>query len=153
LGMDAVIDLAGDPIASIDGMSFLPTPPLSVLLDQELIEGQTTADAVTKKTVHMHQSQYSFVVSVSEDFLRIVPLEISVLVYSPSTPPTRVAVSSSQFKCVHNEINGDNIAPPAKRAKLEIAHGGRDTSSSESFMEEVTKFASILTATIDPEAR
>ncbi|GKY91663.1 hypothetical protein MPSEU_000138200 [Mayamaea pseudoterrestris] len=154
LGLGAVIDAAGDPVPAMDDLAFLPTPPISVFLDQELIEAQVKTDAVTKKTSHVQQNFCSFVAAANDAFLKIVPLHVSMTVNSPFHPPTRTSVALSCFKCISSDKNGngDTSAPPIKRVKLTLSVDELGTSDADHLLDEVRLFASIITATIDFDA-
>ena len=70
---------------SLDGVSFLPTPPLSILLDQQMVESsRTTSDGVSKKTSYLKQTLFCLVCAANEDALALYPLDVGVNLDSPT---------------------------------------------------------------------
>lgn len=150
-GIEAVPDIAGGPIDNLDGISFLPTPPLSFLLDQEIIEVQTKIDALTKKSVHLQQRLFAFSVSASESCLKVAPLSISMKLTAPSDVPVRESVNLSTFKGDQQLHRSEDFTPPTKRAKLTKAGDGIPLTDNRNsmlamrdLMDEATIFAGIL---------
>jgi len=71
---------------STDGHSFLNAPPISILLDQQLIEtATTTSDGVSKKTSYLDQSFFAIACAVAENSLGLFPFDISVELDSPTS--------------------------------------------------------------------
>lgn len=66
--------------------SFLPVPPVSILLDQELIETLTaTSDGVQKKKSYLNQKLFAATCSADKDHgLTLYPLDIEIRLESPA---------------------------------------------------------------------
>lgn len=63
---------------------FLPVPPISILLDQQLNEStNTTSDGVNKKNMYMEQTLFSATCAANDDRLILFPLEVAVRLESP----------------------------------------------------------------------
>jgi hypothetical protein len=155
LGLEAVSDIAGESISAIDGVSLLPLPPLSIMLDQELVEEPfKTSDGLIKKNVHLRQQLCSFAVSATDECLKLVPLDISMRLNTPSTAPLRVSASVTQFQSAEDRFHPtpDPPAPPLKRVRLDTA---ADNVSSLRFAEDLTveasRFAAILASTLETD--
>jgi hypothetical protein len=75
---------AGDTLAPVGGVSFLPAPPVSIMLDQQLIEtSSATSDGEKKKISYLEQSLFA-IGCCMDDGPTLVPLDISVKLDSPS---------------------------------------------------------------------
>lgn len=68
----------------VEGVSLLNAPPLSVLLDQQLIENEKkSADGETIKTSFIEQQLFAIGCSATADGLTLYPIDISVRLDSP----------------------------------------------------------------------
>lgn len=77
---------AGDAIAVLDDVTFLATPPLSVLLDHQLVEtSQTTSDGIHKREAHLVQTLFSTLCAVSDSSLILYPLDVRIKLNSPTS--------------------------------------------------------------------
>jgi hypothetical protein len=71
-------------LTSVDGIKLLPAPPLSVLLDQQLIENELhSLDGEKKKTSYLEQQLFGVACSSTPDALTLYPLDMSVVLESP----------------------------------------------------------------------
>jgi hypothetical protein len=78
---------AGEAITSVDGIdiSFLAAPPISTLLDQELIETSIVAsDGTAKKSSYLEQTLYAIACAVNENELKLFSLQVTVDLASPT---------------------------------------------------------------------
>jgi len=77
---------AGEAITSLDGVSFIPVPPVCFLLDQELTETtSTTTDGVIKKSAHLDQALFGIACSVDDENLTLYPVDIQVKLDTPTS--------------------------------------------------------------------
>ena len=77
-------DRAGDPLDRVDGVTLLNAPPLSVLLDQQLIETESkTADGEKKKTSYIEQHLFAIGCAATPECLTLYPIDISVHLDTP----------------------------------------------------------------------
>lgn len=75
---------AGDPLDRVDGVTLLNAPPLSVLLDQQLIENESkTADGEKKKTSYINQHLFAIGCAATPESLTLYPIDISVHLDTP----------------------------------------------------------------------
>jgi hypothetical protein len=148
-----VLFRAGGNIATLDDISFLPTPPLSLLIDQKLIESTSrTSDGEKVKHAHTEQELFGICCSVNEDALTLYGTELKVQLDTPTSVPNRTSCSLAQLLMPYDApgstvINGDsssNGEPSAKRAKVE----NNGNPSVQDLMVEVETFASILSNTL-----
>ena len=76
-----------------NGIRFLATPPLSILVDQELVErSETNRDGERKKDAHTTQELFAITCSVNNDGLTIYPIDIKVRLDTPSSGKDRLMV-------------------------------------------------------------
>ncbi|GAX22632.1 hypothetical protein FisN_17Lh124 [Fistulifera solaris] len=89
VGLDASPDMAGNGTDKrLQGMSLLSVPPLSIRLDQELVERTvSSSDGVPKKDCHLEQILFSLSCRISNDGVVLVPLEVTVQLDSPAAEP------------------------------------------------------------------
>jgi len=81
----AILLRAGEAVGSINGASFLPVPPVGILLDQQLVDTSTkTSDGVSKKTSYLTQSIFATACSATGDDLVLYPLDVHVRLDSPT---------------------------------------------------------------------
>jgi hypothetical protein len=75
---------AGDTLEPVGGVSFLAAPPVSIMLDQQLIEtSSATSDGEKKRISFLEQSLFA-IACCMDDGPTLVPLDISVKLDSPS---------------------------------------------------------------------
>ena len=68
----------------MDGIKLIPSPPLSVLLDQQLIENESQSlDGEKKKTSYLEQQLFGVGCSSTADALTLYPLDITVVLDNP----------------------------------------------------------------------
>jgi hypothetical protein len=78
------IHRAGETLGPVGGVSFLAAPPVSIMLDQQLIEtSSATSDGEKKKISFLEQSLFA-IACCMDDGPTLVPLDISVMLDSPS---------------------------------------------------------------------
>jgi hypothetical protein len=81
-----IFSRAGDSLTPMDGISFLSCPPISILLDQEIIEtSTTTSDGVSKRTAYLEQSLFAIGCGVGDDGLTLYSFEVNLELRSPTT--------------------------------------------------------------------
>jgi hypothetical protein len=145
---------AGPPIDPVDGHVFLKTPPLSVMLGQDMIETTVVkSEGVSTKNHHLEQSLFSFVSSANEDCLYIYPLSIIVKLDAPSSFVERISYSLIQFKegSPLNETNFDESdGPPQKRLKATYSDNEVDQEI-DNVMQEVQTLSELILATLDDD--
>jgi hypothetical protein len=149
-----VLFRAGGNIATLDDISFLPTPPLSLLIDQKLIESTSrTSDGEKVKHAHTEQELFGICCSVNENALTLYGTELKVQLDTPTSVPNRTACSLAQLlmpdgapgpTVINGDSNSSNGEPSAKRAKIENI----GSPSVQDLMVEVERFASILSNTL-----
>ena len=84
-GVAASPDMAGGNIETVEGISFLPAPPVSLLVDQQLIEkSSVTTDGEKKKQAYTEQELFGISCSVNADALTLYGTEMKVLLDTPS---------------------------------------------------------------------
>jgi hypothetical protein len=70
----------------LEGIQFLPTPPVSLLVDQERIErSEITRDGEKKKQAYLLQELFGICCAVNGDALTLYPIEIKVHLETPSS--------------------------------------------------------------------
>lgn len=76
---------AGDPFdKKVDGIELLPAPPLSVLLDHQLIETETkTTDGDKKKTSFIEQNLFAIGCTATMECLTLYPVDVTVQLDTP----------------------------------------------------------------------
>eukprot|EP00539_Tryblionella_compressa_P005224 CAMPEP_0178776172 /NCGR_PEP_ID=MMETSP0744-20121128/24583_1 /TAXON_ID=913974 /ORGANISM="Nitzschia punctata, Strain CCMP561" /LENGTH=290 /DNA_ID=CAMNT_0020433197 /DNA_START=71 /DNA_END=943 /DNA_ORIENTATION=+ len=139
--------------------SFLPTPPVSLLVDQKLVENSSwTSDGDRVKESYADQELFGVLCSVNEsNGLTLYGAEIRVKLESPSSIPTRTGlvltkfvVDGDEYSTYQNRTNEGDVEPPAKRTKTEanFHKGNDDDCVTQDLMEEVERFAGILSETL-----
>lgn len=84
-GVAASPDMAGGNVDKLEGISFLPTPPVSLLVDQQLVEkSSVTTDGEKKKQAYTEQELFGISCSVDGDALTLYGTEMKVLLDTPS---------------------------------------------------------------------
>jgi hypothetical protein len=168
----------GGSTISSSSMTMLPTPPLTVLLDQKIVEESTPGNIDSRlKQSHADQKLFGICCSVSSDGdggvdddetggLILHPAYISVRYISPSssTPPTRTKLVWSKFAPEEAdealEAEDGGALPSSKRLKTNgstntVVNGdghpngiNGNDTRAVDLMTEVERFASILSKTI-----
>ena len=143
---------AGPPIDQVDDHVFLKTPPLSIMLCQDMIETIVVkSESVSTKNHHLEQSLFSFVSSANEDSICIFPFNIIVKLESPSSFVERISSSLIHFKPLSPldaNLIEESDGPPQKR--LKATHDdfeGNETM--EDVMHEVQTISELILATLD----
>lgn len=150
-GVTVTHDMAGDPLGKVDGVPLLNAPPLSVLLDQQLMENESkTADGEKKKTSYIEQQLFAIGCAVSAENLTLYPMDISVHLDTPVAAPRRVNSVLVKLKAVVDEDESPNDVYPAKRQKISVDNG-RTTAGPrmQELSAEVERFATLLSNEID----
>ena len=77
---------AGGVVESLNGINFLATPPISVLVDQKIIEHTTrTSDGEKFQQAYAEQDYFGVCCSVSDESLVLYGTEIKVLLDTPTS--------------------------------------------------------------------
>jgi hypothetical protein len=170
---------AGETIAIVGGMSLLAAAPVSIMIDQRLIEtARTTSTGEKKKTSYLEQSLFA-IGCCMDDGPKLVPLDILVKLDSPSAG-TCIATSSSsyhplrraqilttlpvfllsvterkscdllQFRTSTDDIDmSGTIDDPPSKRSKHEINGVSSSTRSENIMVEVFRFTGILSETVD----
>ena len=70
----------------IDDLLLVAAPPLSICLQQELVEtSNTTSDGVSTKNSHLEQALFCLSCSVTNEGVMMVPLEIETRLDNPAS--------------------------------------------------------------------
>jgi hypothetical protein len=90
---------AGEPLEKVSDISLLNAPPVSVLMDQQLIENETKrADGEKVKTSYIEQQFFAVGCSATTEGLTLYPIDISVHLDTPTA-------GKSHFLCdAHSEF-------------------------------------------------
>lgn len=144
---------AGPPIDPVDGHVFLKTPPVSVMLGQDMIETTVVkSEGASTKKHHLEQSLFSFVSSASDDGLCIFPMSVNVKLESPSSFVERISYSLINFRPIRpsdtnafDDLNG----PPQKRLKLTPIDDVNQ--ELDDVMHEVQNLSEHILATLDDD--
>ena len=146
-GVSAHPDMAGEAITKIDGRDFLPIPPLSILVDQNIVETTyRTSDGEKVTQTHTEQELFSVCCSVDDSGLTLHSATILVRLASPTAIPARTSIVMTTFAASSTGINsfGNDVDPPAKRARTEV--GNVDVVN---LMDEVERFSAVLSETLE----
>lgn len=139
----------------------LQAPPISILIDQEVIEtSTTTSDGMNKKSSYIDQALFSLSCSIDDkDGPVLLPLDVNVKLDTPTAFPQRTQISLMKFKTPTPttsddgvaETNGDLNGRPSKRQKNEMnGNGGASAKTAmEDVMEEASRLSELLSATVD----
>jgi len=139
----------------------LLAPPVSVLLDHEVIEtSMVTSDGtMNKKSSYIDQSLFSLSCAIDSDGPLLLPLDVTVKLNSPTSFPQRTNVSLSRFSppsLSDNdgvETNGDLNGRPAKRQKHAMNGDAKNSSSEmDDAMVEVSKLSELLAIAIESKS-
>jgi hypothetical protein len=151
-------DMAGGAVPAVDGKVFLPAPPLSILVDQNLVETTArTSDGEKTKNAHTEQELFGVCCTTDDAALTLYGSTMFVRLDSPISIPNRTSLTLTSFQkppVVDGETSWDNSngndLPPAKRAKLEEADStGSTGGAAQDLMVEVEHFATILSETLE----
>lgn len=142
----------------VDGVSLLNAPPLSVLLDQQLIENESkTADGEKKKISYIEQQFFAIGCAANPENLTLYPIDISVHLDTPVAAPGRVHSSLASLKPLPPDdelaLSGSKAGNSAKRRKIMPDENGSSASypKLQELCEEVERFALLLSNEIDDE--
>jgi hypothetical protein len=97
----------GEAITSLDGIHFIPGPPISVLQDQELVETPSVSqDGVSKKEFHISQSLFAITCSVTDhEGVVLYPLNVQVTLDSPTSgTPSGYPCRALVFELSHHSF-------------------------------------------------
>ncbi|CAB9497839.1 expressed unknown protein [Seminavis robusta] len=147
-GVTVTHDMAGENLDSVDGISLLPAPPVSVLMDQQLIENESkSVDGEKKKTSYIQQQLFGVGCSSTPEALTLYPLDLSVTLDSPISAPRRVSASLAKLKPEETT----EPQPISKIAKLEEGNGSSSPRPPklQDLSAEVERFALLLTDAMD----
>ena len=132
----------------VDGIALLPSPPLSVLLDQELIETETRGkDGERKKTSYIEQNLFAIGCTATTECLKLYPVDVTVHLDTPISAPRRVACSLVKLIAQpHQELvmNGGTDEKPAKRQKVSDDEKSCVAPQIQDLHLEVERFAMLL---------
>ena len=147
LGLNACPDMAGEALETASGIDLFPTPPLSIMLDQQVIESsKASSDGVSSKKMYLQQTLFALSFSCSSEALTLYPMTVSVHLDTPSSVPIRKSCSVVSFRPPTKE---DTLEPPQKRLKSEETGDNRCASQQElDFTGVVDHYAGILSATL-----
>mmetsp|Transcript_23496 Transcript_23496/g.65361 ORF Transcript_23496/g.65361 Transcript_23496/m.65361 type:complete len:869 (-) Transcript_23496:36-2642(-) len=154
LGINAVPDMAGETIDSMPGFSFFPTPPLSIVVDQQLIEtSRTSSDGVSIKKSYLQQKLMGITFATSDQQLTLYPLDITVTIDNPSSVPERKSCAVKLFgvAATAGEDRTEGSEPPQKKIKTDANGGCHELNSlntKQNLMDLVSRFSSILNSTV-----
>jgi hypothetical protein len=162
---------AGDAIENLDGYKYLLAPPISVLLDQQIVETQqeqSISDVTRKKKSYIEQSLFAISCSVDKRTpLTLFPFHVTIKLDSITSTPQRKSCTSLLFTLPktnkhtqeHNvtdivqNINGNATSRPLKKQRCrEIQDDiSRSVLCAEmvDVMVEVTRFAEIIVSTLE----
>lgn len=145
-GIAPQADMAGEAIAKVEDREFLLAPPLSLLIDQHIIE-TTARTSDGDKVTRSHTEQELFGVCCSADEAGLVLYGVSILVRleSPIATPVRTKLSLIPLKKLKEKDAVHSSPPPSKRTKFGEES---DVSGSLDLMEEVQHFATVLSETL-----
>ena len=78
---------AGGPIGQkLQDIAFVPAPPLSIRLQQELVEtSTTTSDGAPKKKSYLEQVLFALSCTMNDQGVMLVPLEIHTRLDTPAS--------------------------------------------------------------------
>ena len=150
LGMNAVPDVAGEALESASGLTLFPTPPLSILLDQQVIETtKSSSDGVSSKRSNLQQTLFALSFAFDNEALTLYPMTISVHLDTPSSVPRRTSCSLVEF--LPSDATESVLEPPFKRLKPsgdEKGSSEQRSTEQEDMIRVVEHFASIISSTL-----
>jgi len=151
-------------------MALLPAPPISVLIDQDVVEtAQSTSDGTNKQSSFIDQSLFSLSCSISTNGPVLLPLDVSIKLDNPMATPERTHVALRKFNlpttgsdiiCSNGTagMDGDLNGRPAKRQKVDMNGDSNGTTASvssskmEDVMVEATRLAELLSIAIESKS-
>lgn len=113
----------GGPLVELKdpNVTLINAPPLAIIVDQEIVQDQTvTSDGIARKSSHVDQILVGFSCSSSDDGVCIYPLDIEMMLPSPSAFPERRTVALTEFlrpSANFEPVSLDSSSRPAKKAK------------------------------------
>ena len=177
-GVDASPDMAGEAVEPLNGLHFLATPPLTILLDQHMVENTVrTTDGEKRQKTHCEQEFLGVTCSANDEGVTLYGLEIEVHLDTPNSGTLQTGSSAfyQQFltyscfllvvpvrkSCVllewkkgdlnDLEVDEADQAPSKKRRKLQgdLDSQNQDSTRNGNGMAEIQKFASMIDSTLD----
>lgn len=140
-GVTAVVDNAGGPIESMNGITFATVTPVAVVLDQQMIQrNSNSSNGELKKRPFLEQELFALSCSVDDLALEIHAFDVTVIFDSPTALPSRENCSLATFKVCIDGYGDMNDGPSLKRTKLENGAGPSDRSSAL-LMHEIEQLA------------
>jgi hypothetical protein len=148
-GVTAVADNAGGPVEVMGGITFVAVPPVAVILDQQMIQRTSnSSDGDWKKQALLEKELFALSCSVNDVALTIHALDVTVVVDSPASLPSREKCSLVPLKEPFEGANGGmNGEPAPKRAKIENG-AVHVEDNNDVLMEEVETLAKIFTSAL-----
>ncbi|KAL7580939.1 hypothetical protein ACA910_005756 [Epithemia clementina (nom. ined.)] len=154
LGMNAFPDMAGEALESASGINLFPTPPLSILVDQQIMETtRSSSDGGSLKKCSLHQTLFALSFAHTNETLTIYPLHINVHLDTPSAVPRRTSCAIVPFTNSVSKHYGGFLqtevaeAPSPKRQKVNEAGDRADTRQEElALLQVVDHVAELLSA-------
>jgi len=152
-GVSAIPDMAGgilEPNRS-NGKKFVPAPPLTLLIDQHMIETtQRTSDGDKTQKIYTEQELFGTCCAVDDAALTVYGLKVNTRLDTPSSVPNRTSWELKRLQ------SGPHLVPmeaedtrPTKRARVEESSNGGVVA--HGMTQEVEYFASILSNTLEME--
>jgi hypothetical protein len=145
---------AAKTVGADPSLSFLPTPPLTLLIDQKLVEHSSwTRDGDRVKESYTEQELFGVCCSVDDcNGVVLYGAEMRVKLESPSSVPTRIDFSMINFVTPPSNprayTNNTIEEPPTKRTKVDSTGGDEKDTSLKQLMDEVEDFAEMIALTI-----
>jgi hypothetical protein len=146
-GVAPQADMAGGTITKIDGCDFLPTPPLSILVDQNMVETTSrTPDGEKVTETHTEQELFGVFCSANDSGVTLYGATILARLASPTAIPVRTNVLLTTFTSSSPSIDSDekDAIPPSKRARTDDC-----PSTMVDLMDEVERFALVISKTFE----
>ena len=85
-GIDASPDMAGESLGSLDGVDFIPVPPISLLIDQELIEtSSVTTDGEKRHHAYTVQELFGVSCAAGDDNLTLYAVSMKMQLDTPTS--------------------------------------------------------------------
>jgi hypothetical protein len=148
-GISAGVDLAGGAVESLEGKTFMTTPPISVTLDQRLIHRIIQSEGEKKKQSYLERNLFAITCSVSDTALTLYALDATVITSSPAEVPVRENCSLVPLKPTKKaHTNGGMNGEPRKKKSRPCRSGLAQQTPAENsdvlLMKEVEKLAALF---------